>query len=309
MAALMAARRRRRQTTGGSIPGTSMTNPDYQALTLEGEDADSLITPGMAEESMSANVLMGTTPQPAECIKIGNMEKMMDSELKWSDRTVYLTRTELGLALPDAGSLKDVVLLHLIKNVAAHSFKDVGDSNSPSTTDLLKANSHAWGQLQTHTDGESKAILRVQTIAEESSGAERPYFFRTDSDATAKDWIEKIQSAADECKRALERRERNSIQRFQKMAHTCYVSSPFQNAVAVLISANFVINATQSEMHPQPGTTLDRVFSELDMVFTIIFAVELGINLMAHWFRPFWSDGWSVFDFIVVTVSLLALFF
>jgi len=103
MAALMAARRRRRQTTGGSIPGTSMTNPDYQALTLEGEDADSLITPGMAEESMSANVLMGTTPQPAECIKIGNMEKMMDSELKWSDRTVYLTRTELGyiaLSLP-----------------------------------------------------------------------------------------------------------------------------------------------------------------------------------------------------------------
>jgi len=49
-----------------------------------------------------------------------------------------------------------------------------------------QANSHAWGQLQTHTDGESKAILRVQTIAEESSGAERPYFFRTDSDATAK---------------------------------------------------------------------------------------------------------------------------
>ena len=32
----------------------------------------------------------------------------------------------------------------------------------------------------------------------------------------------------------------------------------------------------------QNNTT--QVFSELDMVFTIIFAVELGINLMAHWY-------------------------
>ena len=57
---------------------------------------------------------------------------------------------------------------------------------SPSLISWWQANSHAWDQLHIHTDGESKAILRVQTIAEDSSGAERPYFFRTDSDATAK---------------------------------------------------------------------------------------------------------------------------
>jgi len=128
MAALMAARRRRRrQTSGGSIPGTSLTNPDYQALMLEGEDADSLITPGMAEESMSANVLMGTTPQPAECVKIGNMEKMLDSELKWSDRTVYLTRTELGyialsiLALPLALSHYPFQCSHFLLSSNMHT--------------------------------------------------------------------------------------------------------------------------------------------------------------------------------------------
>ena len=44
-----------------------------------------------------------------------------------------------------------------------------------------------------------------------------------------------------------------------------------------------------------------------DMVFTVIFACELMINVVANWFTPFISNGWNVFDLIVVTVSLVAL--
>lgn len=36
---------------------------------------------------------------------------------------------------------------------------------------------------------------------------------------------------------------------------------------------------------------------------------QLLINLVAHWFWPFWRDGWSVFDFIIVLVSLISLNF
>ena len=45
----------------------------------------------------------------------------------------------------------------------------------------------------------------------------------------------------------------------------------------------------------------------LDMFFTIVFTVELAINLYANWIRPFLSDGWNNFDFVVVSLSLIAL--
>ena len=34
--------------------------------------------------------------------------------------------------------------------------------------------------------------------------------------------------------------------------------------------------------------------------------MELAVNLMANWFWPFFTDGWSVFDFIVVLVGLIS---
>ena len=32
-----------------------------------------------------------------------------------------------------------------------------------------------------------------------------------------------------------------------------------------------------------------------------IFSVELSLNLFAYWFWPFFTSGWHVFDFGVVT--------
>jgi hypothetical protein len=34
--------------------------------------------------------------------------------------------------------------------------------------------------------------------------------------------------------------------------------------------------------------------------------VELVVNLTANWFWPFFTDGWSLFDFIVVLVGLIS---
>jgi len=44
------------------------------------------------------------------------------------------------------------------------------------------------------------------------------------------------------------------------------------------------------------------------LAFTIIFVIELVINLAAHWFWDFWQDTWNVFDFVVVSVSMVSLF-
>ena len=45
----------------------------------------------------------------------------------------------------------------------------------------------------------------------------------------------------------------------------------------------------------------------MDKIFTVLFAIELCINAFAHWFKPFISDGWNIFDVLVVTISLIAL--
>jgi hypothetical protein len=37
-----------------------------------------------------------------------------------------------------------------------------------------------------------------------------------------------------------------------------------------------------------------------------LFTVELAVNLMANWFWPFFTDGWSLFDFIVVLTGLIS---
>ena len=48
-------------------------------------------------------------------------------------------------------------------------------------------------------------------------------------------------------------------------------------------------------------------FYAMEVVFTVIFALELAINLFGTWFWPFVTDGWAIFDFIVVTVGVVSL--
>ncbi len=52
---------------------------------------------------------------------------------------------------------------------------------------------------------------------------------------------------------------------------------------------------------------LGEILDGIDTMFTAVFTLELLVNMYAHWFRPFWRDGWSIFDFLVIALSLVAL--
>ena len=45
----------------------------------------------------------------------------------------------------------------------------------------------------------------------------------------------------------------------------------------------------------------------LNLFFTIVFTVELVLNLYAQWLQPFFSDGWNLLDLVVVASSLIGL--
>ena len=49
------------------------------------------------------------------------------------------------------------------------------------------------------------------------------------------------------------------------------------------------------------------VIAVLETLIQAVFVTEIAIRVVAHWPRPlaFFRDGWNVFDFVVVTASLL----
>ena len=78
---------------------------------------------------------------------------------------------------------------------------------------------------------------------------------------------------------------------------------------ALTILANFAINIVETCLTDE-FLSQARVVKGLwtsDMVFTIIFTLELLLNILCNWFLPFWKDGWNIFDFIVVFFSIFAL--
>lgn len=66
-----------------------------------------------------------------------------------------------------------------------------------------------------------------------------------------------------------------------------YLLSVIQNLVALLIVGNFVAIATEAQVQPAKGESLYNLMRTLDIVFTIVFTVEILLNAFAHWFWPF----------------------
>jgi voltage-gated sodium channel len=79
----------------------------------------------------------------------------------------------------------------------------------------------------------------------------------------------------------------------------------FQRAVLALIVANAILMGieTSTAVMQRNG----RFLLVLNAVIQAAFVLEIGIRLLAHGRRPlgFFGDGWNVFDFAVVGLSLL----
>ena len=54
-------------------------------------------------------------------------------------------------------------------------------------------------------------------------------------------------------------------------------------------------------------TPMKQLLDRMNIVFTVIFCIELAINLISNPFKTFISSKWSVFDFVVVMLSIVSL--
>ena len=97
------------------------------------------------------------------------------------------------------------------------------------------------------------------------------------------------------------------------MPPRCRLSARRHSLAPAFLLQNFVVNATQTQLNGRlaasDGSLTDagRLLDAADTAFTLIFALELTMNLYANWLAPFLRNAYNLVDTVVVLLSLLAL--
>ena len=72
--------------------------------------------------------------------------------------------------------------------------------------------------------------------------------------------------------------------------------------ITIIVVSALVIGAKTYDMHP----TVYQVFTLMDWAITVFFLVEILIRMAAEGgLRAFFRKGWNIFDFVIVTASLI----
>jgi len=124
---------------------------------------------------------------------------------------------------------------------------------------------------------------------------------------------ENLQRAMDkELKERREEAEKKTKRKlpYQNDIKEFYDKKSIQIFVAVLILLNFLISAINSQLLPEKGRDDIAlfVFEAFEWFFAYAFLIELLVNFYGSYFCEFWGSAWNIFDFIIVTISLLSLY-
>jgi len=88
----------------------------------------------------------------------------------------------------------------------------------------------------------------------------------------------------------------------QQFIRNVYQHSFTQFLIALAILGSFVASASHAQIQNH-----ERVFNDLEVCFTVLFTIELLMNLYGHWLLVFVYDGWNVFDTLIVIISWLSI--
>jgi hypothetical protein len=79
-------------------------------------------------------------------------------------------------------------------------------------------------------------------------------------------------------------------------------TSPVQMLMTFLIVAAFGLTVLEAQLRPAEDSDTYNVLATVELALTIAFVIELIANLFAHWLWAFFSNGWLVFDFVIVSL-------
>eukprot|EP00960_Hanusia_phi_P018922 557711-Hanusia_phi.AAC.3 len=143
----------------------------------------------------------------------------------------------------------------------------------------------------------------------------RQYVHRTKSLDEGKEWCERLEELSALARKQQVEREfiemygDSSFRIFRARTLRAYEGTTSQMIVAFIITSSFlaVQDVLEAQYLPADGSPGANAFFYADYAFTILFAIELCINLFSRssdWFSPFFRDRWNIFDTFVVFVGI-----
>ena len=79
-------------------------------------------------------------------------------------------------------------------------------------------------------------------------------------------------------------------------------TSLFIYQIAFLIMGNFIANVAETALMDEKHA---RIFNFIDFMFTIVWTLELMVNMFATLVVEFVQDSWNWFDVLIVSTSLI----
>ena len=160
-----------------------------------------------------------------------------------------------------------------------------------------------------HVTGQESKVMIIRTIPDGVNSG-RVYHFKMTTDVECGELVASVTIAVRNALDLLRIRECvgfGRVKHFQKVVRRMYKDQWVEVGVAICIACNFFITVLEVQLKEPEGSDLSQALNLADNIFTLIFAAELSINLFSNWFWPFFNNGWSVFDLVVVTTSVVNL--
>jgi hypothetical protein len=257
---------------------------DWESLQKPGDYLDNLPVDITAQE------LVGEMPESKDILKEGVLNKLTPS-YEWKPMRAALTKHALCFARENEQILRDKIPLQEILDFRKrHDVPRQTDDDSKIAPKVAKLSSlfdNAEGSGDIH-------MIQIRT-KEGGYNSGRTYYFNCEDEETCNAWIRILRPACDD---ALVRQRAGPgfLLKLQLRSRRLSQSIAVQGLVAFLIFMSFLSNIIQTELEfPDGSESADRAqvaYDRLEFFFTVVFAAELALNLVANFFWPFVTDPW-----------------
>ena len=259
---------------------------DWDALQNSG-DQQLFDIPG----NISALELIGEMPKSEDVIKEGILMKLT-SQYEWKPMRAALTKSALCLARENEEILRDKIPLHEILDFRKrHDVPRHGDDDDKSGQKVAKLSA----LFDSGSENSNLHMIQIRT-KEDGYNSGRTYYFNSNDEESCNAWVRVLRPACDDAS-IRQRSGPGFMLKVQLHCRRLYHSMAVQGLVAFLIFMSFLSNIIQTELQfPDGSDSADkaqRAYDTLEFFFTIVFAAELVLNILAHFFWPFVTDPWS----------------
>ena len=268
-------------------------------------------------------------PDEVVIIRQGVLSKRIQgSTIHWAERILKLTPDAI-LFGTDLDEVRDHIKLLDISDIWVWCIDDGSKVKGESVFDeedrrdiqnIISADLSAMEKVPVSVDSEQVSThvgLSAQVDGEHFSQMEwknvfsihlskygRTYHLRGISYDDTSEWLHFIKEA----RRSAVRKYTAALglttnQKLQIFVRTVFANRWFQYLLSCILLFNFILNIIQCET-PE-STHSSHYFDDIDFALTIIYMLELVFNMYGHWFWPFFTNMWSVFDFIIILFSVV----